>query len=620
MNRNILNRTILIISLIIVCIWSLPYLFLPNISMDESYYLGAALKVLNNDFFLTTYKFDKPFLISWLLSPGILMFGENYLGFRIPGLLFTLGCIFYIYKILKQVNSNTIFILPIISTLFISPFYLEHTISAYTEPFLLFFLLGMLNYSLKFYKLGVNKDLHKSYLFFFLATFTKFSSIMWGPILLFTYLAKKKSPYKIKNIVSEAKLFLYCGLPIIIPGLLYLITNKKKLSPVTWLFINLFVNNGDTDANKISSLFRFEFWISALGKTLGNSSIIITLIVVFASIYLIIKKKSVNTTMFGFLFLSPMVMHYFGLIASGAPLFTRYYFIFIPQILFVVIFFPTESLLRDKYSIPLKMAILSIMLIPNIASFLPEIKSTSSRTYSMISEELLDETLVLHNKANVWETRPFLQKNYLQFYCFDKPCQEEAQIGRNNISNQFLLTRDNKNEPLLLKSLNDRKKHIKDLTIENIDKEIFKFLKTLRLRKSRYEISYQIKSETNYDLHNTFHELNGLPISINLVRKKSNKGLIKKLVGEKSKIQINGRLVIANGPRVQHYWGDINALGIRIESLRLSGIDYNFVDLAPVIWKGYFIPFIPVDIRTKNYDILSINATNKELNLKIAEY
>jgi hypothetical protein len=85
-------------------------------------------------------------------------------------------------------------------------------------------------------------------------------------------------------------------------------------------------------------------------------------------------------------------------------------------------------------------------------------------------------------------------------------------------------------------------------------------------------------------------------------------------------MEISGDLRISNGRLASKSGGRRWAMGLHVTSAKIGSLE--LVDLAPLLWGGYWIPLQPVDINSDlkfiKVDDLSIDATSSVLKAKFS--
>lgn len=201
--------------------------------LDEAYYLGASVKILAGDLFLTNHIFDKPIFQALWPIPGILMGGQNLLGFRLSAIIASLISFVAMRKLIPASSMlKSLCLLAAILFFFSNPFVLPYLGSSMGEPFLLIsFIFFMKNYIQTFFQ-GFEKNEQRMYIWYAIALCTKQSALMWAPVFLPLFIFKLQQngfDYRrlIKDIFKNSKW-------VFIITLAYQLLNERKFAAIRW--------------------------------------------------------------------------------------------------------------------------------------------------------------------------------------------------------------------------------------------------------------------------------------------------------------------------------------------------------------------------------------------------
>ena len=470
---SLFSRGATILYSLIFLAFGLYRAFYPSLHMDEGYYLGAALRILKGDLFLTGYAFDKIPLAPYLMIPGILIAGENPLGFHLSGLIASwvgfLSALGLITRLCRSWLATLVaqFFYLLLNLL---PFMVFQHGSSLTDPFLLMFLLLFLSAAQRCLsdanEITRRRYENHAYHFFSLALATKFQALMWLPCLLgFWFLrfgvAEKKAWLGTSFLRLWKVLRWYAAL-----ALVFMLTSPTKFAPISW-FSHLFRKETKSTDNSLLSIFwtrSFE-WLQTAQTVLGASwvSWIFVSLAIFISVRLMVrakrsglKRKELTSDMIlTGLVVIPFWCYAGGLVLSGATVFSRYLYCLTPLfVLLLIAGFPgRERVFRpSRWKFYERIAYMGLLGI-GAYGLLSEAGSLPKQKAFMISETLPPETGRLffkirdqlprgswiHNESRLWWLHPFTLAANLRPSCMEDRCCQEAQIGRCPFDKQFRL-------------------------------------------------------------------------------------------------------------------------------------------------------------------------------------
>lgn len=290
---RVLELLCLLLIFFAVQYFGILWLFNPELTYDEGYYIMAARRMIEGDWFLQLHSFDKPFLHPLLVSMSGLIFGTSFLGYRILGwILFsasffiyakTLDTLFFKYDDsaeFKQTSLNTFIKLTakflILIFIFLHPVMIKNAATSMGEPFLMFFMcLTLLSLTL------TDPDRQRSFFMnsFTLAFWIKGSILVWSPfLLLFNW--NKSSLKKL----WETRRWLWPAIIVSSVGLWYGLIGKTKLFVFRYLLDVLFGTEG-SDKIKLPFFQQLSNWNDLLVSTFGYGISVIALIALATLFY-----------------------------------------------------------------------------------------------------------------------------------------------------------------------------------------------------------------------------------------------------------------------------------------------------------------------------------------------
>lgn len=205
----------------------------PNEYFDEVYHAFTARVILHNDAKAWEWWNTPPegFAYEWTHPPlaklGMLMgmeiFGENSFGWRIPGAMFGLGCVYLVYLLAKQLfdDEATALLASAVFSLDGLPLVLSRI--GMNDSYLMFFVLLSIYFFLKDLPAGRQENYFWSALFFGFALASKWSAIWAIPILGIIWLRRtfKDRVFKVSVLwflILPFAIYLLTYLPMFISG------------------------------------------------------------------------------------------------------------------------------------------------------------------------------------------------------------------------------------------------------------------------------------------------------------------------------------------------------------------------------------------------------------------
>lgn len=635
----------------------------PSLHMDESLYLGASLHMLHGDPLLTTYWLDKIPFASILMIPGILTAGENSLGFHLSGLIAGVAGVLVAQSLVRNILGRSfssalaqIFYLAIN----VAPFMIFHHASAFTDPFLLLFLLLFLRATWLCLESSDNRIKiayeKKAYVYFTLGLLVKFAAIMWTPVLIGFWLLR----YGPRWWQYGPRRLAYTGRYLWLGSILYMLANPGKLAPILW-FSALWSKDPGTPQHNILRTFidRMVGWIRLFTDVFGPNQIWAILFFMILAIssatlwrvvqairpsppkspsawYEFIHKAPPHGSRFVLLFLLPFWAHAFGLCLSGASLFSRYLYILVPQLALAIVF--GSRLLHQKAQAHspgqtgrlLRMVAHAGVAVTAITALLILISSfdferqwlyvthtttapESGRELYKIRDELPRQS-VIHHDSRLWFLHPFVISPGIRTACQDPSCLADAQIGRAPFDRQYSLIESPDHRLWEVRHLEPRSTdqgpfHFMPLTSQVLELPIKEFLtenrtrRTLRIFGWAQEVAWNLDTCHACDTSHmptvpelppwiAAQPLPEIPATLTVSIKSSGHPYLP------TTLHMKGHWTLTRGVAANPYAGEERwVLAFRLEHVHLGRSNVDLVDVAPIIYGSYIVPFGPLDIQ-----------------------
>ena len=454
------------LSAFLVC--ALAYLLAPLVTnptpfMDEGYYMGATHSILKGDLLLHKYAFDKPFLLAWMPLPGILLFGENPIGFHVMPLLFSLVGVVLFFLALQGATLARTLIQTVLNGgfslfLFTLPALRSLEVSNFCEPYLLFFgsliLYGLTNKKSRFQDSTLAR-------IFICGLFVKFSFALWAPVLGFADFVVGKRTWPtgfrewVRTLVVETVRWLKLGKVFLIIGLIITAWNAVPFSAILW-----FSGMSGVGVPRFDGVFapllnlgdRTIQWVSILVSSLGVpfSSFAGTLILMFASINLYRRGLS------GWLLLALIsaAVHFFAYPITGVQLLSRYIVQFLPLFVF------TLALIASRVGV-LRLGVLALLgtfcflNLREPAGAIGGDERLGREAY--VLREDLDRSRTVLSNGNLWVTEAF-HDQLINSGCLSRACFDDFHSGIAVQRDHFLL-KDNTLWRIVPRSIQDSSNH-----------------------------------------------------------------------------------------------------------------------------------------------------------------
>jgi hypothetical protein len=571
--------------------------------MDESLYIAAALRILGGDLILNSFWFDKFFITPVTLAMGILIGGENQIGFRLSAL----GCSAYAtYIITNWILKNTstwmirISMILLALGVWFSPFMLFYHVSSFTDSFLLLFLLL---FTFQLHRAALSEENRstyerRSYHFFAVAALFKLSALMWSPVFA-GYWFLTGGFKKVKRGIID---FLKTSKWWIAAGLAYSLANPEKLAPVLWfkgLGKGAIPPLGDRAIVWVEKALRIfpAFWTSAIFFTL-----IISLLAFLFWIYRRKSEKEFRIVIF--MFAMPVTAHVIGLWLSGAATFDRYLYIVLPQ---MILFFVAgsnliSSLFKKPWLLPCYSFIIGFLGIGLLSfsgisyQYLANQLPTQSfgRTVFFVRDALPNHATV-HNKSLLWYLYPFDRNGTISKACDRRDCMERERLGREPYGNQYWLsTNDDLSSVALKLKIPACDSNLCTQIVREFRTDIFvsesQIRESLRLKNWAERVEVNLVTQGRLMSDEDWVDIPGPEAKILVTTKNL------PILGSQT-LQINGKIILLNNDFAAKRFGSGRwTAALEIREMKISGNPHNFVDVTPILYGSYIIPLAPLDL------------------------
>ena len=643
---------------------ALPRFLHPSLHMDESYYINASLRILSGEIFLQNTAFDKPFLTAWLPIPGILLFGENAIGFHFIHFLFYLCLGPLIHRLVFSMFSNES-LQPIFQ-----PNRLTH--------FLCFFFAACF-------------VLHPWTILFCAGAFSE-GAFLFGVAIYLWFISTGRITSQISHLVGHAGFlallfcikqtaFLLFPIPLVILGLnifaekpgkliaflpillrelkllagkflsskwhsfllctfvAYCIVGPKKFFPV----LRIFQQGAGTDSKGFFGEALWKQWsIGPLG-TLGCAGTAVSL---FFCIFLSHKRADRSQSTLTIALILSVALHICALALSDNVSSRYVLFFWIHALTLFLVFEGTSASRFALKHAALFFFGLSILGFPNQWKGNPSEPTREGipnaewdRIFSEV-RDLLPKNSVVHNKDLSWYLAPYNVTNWVRFASADQEYIKEEQVGRKLPFFQYLIKGSPANElPSELIAIPKAESHsptaatlvtrISGRQLRLTEKE---FKSSLRLR-SWQTIEYSVDTEPTTAL-----ETNGEPAIQLQVRKKVSCFLplaTRELNKEACyvNLHIQGVVLVSQGRLAEMELGTGRSmLTLSLQQLRIvenfsnsrlpedqvaSNQElFNLDFLIPVLYKSYFISLGPLPVELRQPTTTKIES----IDLQTGEY
>ncbi len=395
-------------------LYALPLWSTPALTIDEGYYLGASRAILQGDWFLRTYSFDKPYLVALWPLPGMLLLGNHPIGFRlVPLLCFAAAMVVFFRTAIKVIQSRILSLL-FTATLFFLPLVFAHGVSNLCEPYLILFSCLLLY--------GHYHERSDSFMsrVFFLGVFTKFSFFLYFPLLL---------PRIRKTGVKE---FLRPSVLILVFGLLYFVANPVKFGPLTWF--SHFVS----DRHPVSFLKRTIGRVIEVSGALGSYSLFAILL--FSAGFGLIRLRAPWSDSRWILTLLVLI-HFMTYLFMGAVFYQRYVVQVLPA-LFMVALWGVAQMRGTRIRAGLLQPLFVLIFLPCAVHILKQARSSIDsevdlgRELQVYGSEVSHEGAWIQN-AYLWKSAPYAGKVWNEG-CTAAVCRDRIRVAYPLFENGYL--------------------------------------------------------------------------------------------------------------------------------------------------------------------------------------
>ncbi len=578
-----------LIGILVLFVKGFQALTSPVFFMDEGYYIGAALRFLTGDIFLTSYFFDKPFLVMIVQAVDIVLFGKTHIGFRVLNVLFYIGSFLIFIKILKLIQPRLHRGLAVVLSLglFTQPLMIYYGFSSYCEPSLLFFCLCT------FYEVARSQTqpLRATRLYFYLTCgiFIKFSALFWWVSVGALFVGNHRS---LKEFIEALFRKTWA---IWICGILFTILNPGGTKVIQAIFEPFVAHAGNAQISHTKLLWTF--WYNAFGTNVVFGAVALLMTIV-ATVAVAFNWRSHK---FSFYLVGlPFLIQSFGLlITDNARTYERYFFIFLPQVLILLVYstqFINQKMLRPLVAaaalIYCYFGILAPVAISERGALLqPE----WGRKFYFASRNIPAGSQVLYPSHMTWEIQPWLNGSSKNFFnCNTEECHNSFRQGRPLADRLYILKEGLQGPELssapVFYSNNSRYDNcVKSIRLNRtIDRAQEKSLNEVFLERLRLAKGFEFLELDNHHFR---------------LRSK------KTILGTVPEISARGHFVAVYDDAENRYYS-----GFEFESLKPSGLELDLVDVLPLFYKSYVIKIEQLELPYQRFQTLSDLEVSKDLN------
>ena len=588
----------------------------PSFHLDEAYYVGASLKILSGDLFLTNHGFDKPIFQALWPIPGIIFGGEHLIGLRLSAIAASLIAFFSLLASFAQsLNAKQALIyLLILTALFSSPFTIPYLGSSMGEPFLLLCFVFFFKYYLRSFFTESEGNDQLIYIWYALALCTKQSAMMWAPMLLPLFLYKlQQNQWNFKQLIRE---IFYRSKWVFFIFLLFQALNKKKFAAILWF--------GELKKDKgAQSLFEhLSFWTESFfnlwHKPIG---IIISLILVgylghviyknvilfkkIARDYLHIKWDFKDPRIDLFLFALPPLLHFLGISLANASHYERYLFILLPQVFLIFI---RIAYISKNIILPLGFAALfgGVTIFNFFQDPTPLHPSKKKGLLVQQIKDVLTPDSFIHTKLK-WDLYP-IKYNFNHTTCITEKCIEIQRKGAGFFKSQFYT-----NIPTgeLMRVVPSEGKLRKVNISEDMAKVIQSFEDKIRISGAFKLKSFEKVKEAS-TLRDDFSYHRNVETWELKYRSKNNPELF-------LEVEFSPIISWGNSAKKQLMGQQLSlSFIIRGVDLKYKNKDYNLTDLSTILWKNKVLHVYPIAYNFSSNQIPGVVRLNKDEGYSIS--
>lgn len=595
----------------------------PSLHVDESYYIGAARKILSGDVLLTSFVFDKLFLQPFVVAFGILFLGPTVLGFRIAGILLMLATFVVLKRAFSAFGDRTTGHAIGIETNYLGslacaglafafllmPVVIQHESSAMTEPALVFFLaLAALR--------TVRSEAPVAWAVpWTLAAFAKMSAVMWLPFFVLADLILWKQSPKAIAVQFWARTRWYWAVAIV-----FQLFNRKKFAAFSW-----FTHLGQNQKQKTSLFERTAFWFETLNaQTLFVGSLVLIASAVVAILILRKLRRRMQLSVaeqWAFVACLGAIGHMVGVPLSGAPLYERYLITLYPLLGFaaisIIVFFAqgkTVSALGRTISLTaVSVLLIGIGARSALSNGLPlEPMNERGRVLEVVSQIIPDDASIA--SPLLWELYPYESTTWVRSMCERPECLWAQRAGLSDPLSYVVSASDSgaisfQRAPLVIGGQSKMACKIDEKTLDAVSLKSdlrSSILSEMRVKNSESFQDLKIESSDSAVVGDDF--MVGLPAGF-------------KVVESKFEIEVRGHFQLIPSFDSNRSVSDPGLVFIvtRVQALRPFAADGT--DLLPFIWKKRVLRIARFDLpmieREGYYRLLSLNLPDNSLRLSV---
>ena len=565
----------------------------PSLHLDEAYYVGASLKILSGDLFLTNHIFDKPIFQALWPIPGIIFGGENLIGLRLSAIISSLIAFLVFFRIFwnkKDIGTNFIF-LAIFTALFSSPFVIPYLGSSMGEPFLLLCFVFFTKYYLRSFSVESKKNDQLIYIWYALALCTKQSAMMWAPMLLPLFIYKlQKNHWNFKDFLKE---IFYRSKWIFLIFLIFQGLNKKKFAAILWF--------GELKKDKGAQSFidHVSFWSESFYNLWQTQSIgtIITLLICSYLAYTIYKNINLfklkgkeyfllqwdlKDPRIDLLFFAlPPLLHFLGISLANASHYERYLFILLPQIFLI---FTRLVYLAKSIFLPVGLTLLfcAITIFNLYQEPIPLHPSKKKGILVQQIKDILTPHSFIHSKLK-WDLYP-IKYAFNHTTCISEECIKKQRLGAEFFNSQFYTNISNGE---LIRVVPSSGKNVNIKITEPTKNIISSFGDQIRVAGAFEVVAFnklkdasELKDDFSYHAHTETWKLS--------YRSKSDSNI---------NLEVEFSPIIAWGDSAKSsLMGTQKSLSFIIRDVKLSlkNVRINLTSLSTILWRNKVIHVYPI--------------------------
>jgi hypothetical protein len=591
------------LGLVLIIKKTIPLVINPALFMDEGYYLGATQAVMNGDWLLHHYAFDKSAFLAYLPIPGIILLGETPLGFHFVSWVLYLVSFFFCKKIFEIISGSWFLSLMASVAVFLLPIFLTYGVSNFCEPYIFFFSFWLVYELVKSEQKKIF-NLSKVSKIFFAAVFVKYSFILWAPVMFFYVWTKDHRPkltfdYIKKNAIE----FILYSKWIIGLAIVFAVTNASPFASILWAKYLTTTNVG------VSKIELIVDWLKSAYQLSPKGWVFFGVVLSFGfGLWTTYRRRSHSS--YFYIFSISIFLHLLGVFASNAPVNGRYLLQILP-LFFVVVLVGSAQFKWLASGFALVVAIAFAQIDPGSVAGAP----TQGHAQYIIKKELNRAEVILHDDQ-LWVTAPF-RSQLVSSGCVTKECLKVARMGVQYQKNQYAFIKGD-----LYRVLPDQKLLTKKQTVLNselnLDQVAINLMSSLKLRKTfDIQVVDLMKSEPINEMILNQNELSeyqmqpffdGSKIKIQAYANRSIPGILKK--GDS--FYLTATLAMHDLCDYPHAFNQPRfTLIAYIDRLEIRGLNLTDV-ILPLFMKGYTVRVANISVPWSN----EIEMIKPEFNLK----